>query len=62
MENQNAEDIETIDRSTSRSICQAVGEGLQQALRPGSMRPTSYIEHLLDELRRRDETGNLKSN
>jgi hypothetical protein len=62
MENQNAEDIEPIDRSTSRSICQAVGQGLQQTLRPDAMRLSSDLEHLLDELRRRDEAGPLQSN
>jgi hypothetical protein len=62
MENQDAEDIEPIDRNTSRSICQAVGERLQQTLGPDSTRLSSYLELLLDELRRRDEAGNLKSN
>jgi hypothetical protein len=46
-----------IDRKTSRSICDAVGERLQQDLRPESMRLTPYLQHLLDELRRRDNEG-----
>jgi hypothetical protein len=49
--------IEPIDRNTSRSICDAVGERLQQSLRPEPSRLSSYLEHLIDELRRRDEAG-----
>jgi hypothetical protein len=45
---------EEIDRKTSRSICDAVGEQLQQNLRPGPLRPSSYLQHLMDELHRRD--------
>ena len=45
---------ETIDGKTSRSICDAVGERLQQSLRPGSLGPSSYLQHLLDELRTRE--------
>jgi hypothetical protein len=51
------DDIEPIDRNMSRSICDAVGERLQRDLRPDSMRPSSHLQHLLDELRRRDESG-----
>jgi hypothetical protein len=52
-----ADDSEKIDRKTSRSICEAVGERLQQNLRPETLRPSSDLEHLLDELRKRDEGG-----
>jgi hypothetical protein len=45
---------ETIDRRTSRSICDAVGERLQRDLRPEVLHPSSRLEHLMDELRRRD--------
>jgi hypothetical protein len=45
---------EEIDRKTSRSICNAVGERLQQDLRPETLRPSSHLQHLMDELRRRD--------
>jgi hypothetical protein len=48
-----ANDREQMDRRTSRSICDAVGERLQQFLRP-EPRLTSHLEHLLDELRKRD--------
>ena len=56
------DDIEPIDRKTSRSICDAVGERLQESLRPEPSRLSSYLQHLIDELRRRDEAGGLKSN
>jgi hypothetical protein len=34
-----------------------VGERLQQNLRPETSRLSSYLEHLMDELRKRDEDG-----
>jgi len=43
---------ESIDRRTSRSICDAVGERLQQ--NPQPERLTSHLQHLMDELRKRD--------
>jgi hypothetical protein len=49
------DDIEPIDRKTCRSICDAVGERLQQSLRPESSHLSSHLEHLMNELRRRDE-------
>jgi hypothetical protein len=55
------EDIESLDHRSSRSICDAVGERLQQILGPDSGM-SSHLQHLVDELRRRDETGGLKSN
>jgi hypothetical protein len=51
-----------IDHRTSRAICDAVGERLQQDLRPESSRLSSHLEHLLDELRRRDNEGPRSSN
>ncbi|WP_164937698.1 hypothetical protein [Bradyrhizobium guangxiense] len=48
-----ADDSEQIDRRTSRSICDAVGERLQQSLRPDPRLPT-HLEQLLNELQRRD--------
>ncbi len=55
------DDSEPIDRKTSRSICDAVGERLQRDLRPDSLRPSSYLEHLMDELRNRDNEDRLRS-
>ena len=45
---------ELIDRKTSRSICDAVGERLQQSLGPDTSRLSSYLQQLMDELRKRD--------
>jgi hypothetical protein len=47
---------EQIDRQTSRSICDAIGERLQQNLRPGP--PSPRLQHLMDELRLRDNLPN----
>jgi hypothetical protein len=55
-----ASDSEQIDRRTSRAICDAVGERLQQSLRP-EPRLTSHLEHLLNELRKRDRDGERKN-
>jgi len=43
---------ESIDGKTSRSIRDAVGERLQQYLKPQMMVPSPQLEHLLDELDR----------
>jgi hypothetical protein len=48
-----ANDSEQLDRRTSRSICDAVGERLQQSLRPEPRLP-SHLEQLLNELRKQD--------
>jgi hypothetical protein len=47
---------EPIDRKTSRSICDAVGERLQQNLRPEPAPLSGHLQHLMDELRKRDES------
>jgi hypothetical protein len=52
---------EAIDRKTSRSICDAVGERLAQDLRPEPSRLSSHLEHLMDELRQRDREERSKS-
>ena len=48
------DESEGIDPKTSRSICDAVGERLQQNLRPETSRLSSRLQHLMDELRRQD--------
>jgi len=48
------EHIEQIDHKTIRSICDAVGEWLQQSLRPNASRLPPRLQSLMDELRRRD--------
>jgi hypothetical protein len=45
---------EEIDRKTSRSICDAVGERLQQSLRPQFMGPAPELDRLVEELQRRE--------
>jgi hypothetical protein len=52
---------EEIDRKTSRSICDAVGERLQKDLRPVSSGLSSHLQHLMDELRKRDGEDRLRS-
>jgi len=50
-----AETREPIDQKTSRSICDAVGERLQQDLRPQHFTPSSYLQYLLEELRKQED-------
>jgi hypothetical protein len=45
---------EQIDPKTIRSICDAVGERLQQSLRPDASRLPPRLQHLMDEFRLRD--------
>jgi hypothetical protein len=45
---------EQIDRPTTRSICRAVGERLQQDIRPETTELPSRLRFLMDELRRQD--------
>jgi hypothetical protein len=47
-------DSPQIDRNTSRSICNAVGERLQRDLRPESSPLSPQLQHLMEELRRQD--------
>jgi hypothetical protein len=51
-----------LDHKTCRSICDAVGERLQQSIRPDDS-PSPHLQPLMDELRRRDsEDGRRLSN
>jgi hypothetical protein len=59
MNSRTTDSSEQIDRKTSRSICDAVGERLRQDLRPVSSRLSSHLQHLMDELRRRDQEDRL---
>ena len=61
MNGRSGDDNVNIDRLTSRTICEAVGERLQQNLRPDALQPSSHLQHLLDELRRRDEQSNVSN-
>lgn len=51
---------EAIDHKTSRSICDAVGERLQQNLRPQVMGPAPELDRLLEEFRRRESGSGSK--
>jgi hypothetical protein len=51
------ESSEEIDRPTSRSICRAIGERLQQNLRPENSELPSGLRNLMEEMRRRDRRG-----
>jgi hypothetical protein len=53
MNAQNDSDSEPIDHKTSRSICDAVGERLQQRLLPEAELPQP-LRQLLDQLSRHD--------
>jgi hypothetical protein len=53
MNGQNDSDYESIDHKTSRSICDAIGERLQQRLRPETELPQP-LQRLVDQLRQRD--------
>jgi hypothetical protein len=58
MDGQRTDGNEPIDRKTSRSICDAVGERLQQSIRPDRLHLPDRLRHLVDALRRQDtETG-----
>jgi len=48
------DDFEQIDHKTCVSICDAIGERLQQNMRPESTLPT-HLEQLMEELRRREK-------
>ena len=54
MNRQPTDDTDTIDGKTSRSICNAVGERLQQNLRPDFSRLPEQLRHLMDALRQQD--------
>jgi len=60
MAGQTDDQNEAIDRKTSRSICKAVGERLQESLRVERSHLSSHLQQLMDELRRRDEAGGTK--
>ncbi len=53
METDNSEQM---DRKTSRSICDAVGERLQKDLRPERSDLSPRLRELLNELRQRDDS------
>jgi hypothetical protein len=50
---------EPIDGKTSRSIRDAVGERLQQFLKPQMMAPSPQLDHLLDQLDRAERNSRV---
>jgi len=54
MNAQSTDGTDMIDGKTSRSICNAVGERLQQNFRPDFSRLPEQLRHLMDALRRQD--------
>jgi hypothetical protein len=52
--------ITDIDYKTSRSICDAVGERLQQNLRPDLSRLSPHLQDLLDQMRRQEIEGDRR--
>jgi hypothetical protein len=50
-------DYEELDHKTCRTICNAVGERLQQRMRPEASL-SSPLQRLMDELQRRDHQRN----
>jgi hypothetical protein len=55
MSNRITDASEMIDRATSRSICDAIGERLRQSLNPQGLHASPRLQHLMDELRKRDQ-------
>jgi hypothetical protein len=53
METRINDNFEQIDHKTCASICDAIGERLQQSLRPDT-ELSPHLRELIDELRRRD--------
>ena len=52
---------EPLDRKTSRSICNAVGERLQRDLRPDSLPSSSNIDRLLEIMSRQERDNSPRS-
>jgi len=50
-----------IDRKTSRSICDAVGQRLEQSLRPQFMPPSPELDSLVEEFRRRERESGINT-
>jgi hypothetical protein len=54
-------DGETFDRKTSRSMCDAVGQRLQQFLPPQNMDPAPDLDRLVEELHRREKEHGMST-
>jgi hypothetical protein len=60
MDSRISSDFEEIDHRTARSICDAVGERLQQSMRPDTSL-TPHLQQLVNELFRRDNDRQRKA-
>ena len=61
MQKRITDDEQAIDRTTSASICTAIGERLRRSLASDQTAMPSHLQALLDEMQRQDEanaTGN----
>lgn len=54
MQSRNTHSLETIDETTSRSICRAIGERLRQNLAPQTAQLPASLQNLLDEMRHQE--------
>ena len=52
---------QTIDRTTSASICNAIGERLRQNLIPTSEALPTHLQSLLDQMQRQDRDNVVES-
>ncbi|CCE01933.1 hypothetical protein [Bradyrhizobium sp. STM 3809] len=57
MTGRTADFSEALDRKTSRSICEAVGERLQRSLPPDGSQLPGPLAQLMNELRKQDDGG-----
>jgi len=57
MNNRIDNSVELIDHKTGRSICDAVGERLQQSMPPVKSELPPHLARLMDRLRERDSNG-----
>ena len=54
MDGRSGDNSEMIDGKTSRSICDAIGQRLQQSLQPDFSKLPDRLRHLMDALGRQD--------
>jgi hypothetical protein len=57
MQKRITDDEHSIDRSTSASICTAIGERLRRSLASETQDMPSHLQALLDEMQRQDEVN-----
>ena len=55
MNSRTIEAFDQIDHATCRTICNAIGERLRQNFRPETSALSSELQHLMDQLRKRED-------